>query len=202
VKETAVKLYKVGDRSRAICSFCAQVRSITFRERDVPLSSGKGSVHDVLAGVCDHCDHVVSIPQQSVPRVKEAVVRSRHAVEARIPRQLHDALGLACHELGFGAESSSVLFRYYLRRVSATKALRSRLSVLAASEEAAGGATARFSAKLNSQMFELFKGLERSAKLNRADVVKGLIIQMKQDVLDEKLDDVRSDLQNVMQLGG
>ncbi len=61
-----MKLYKVGDKSRAICPQCEQIRSPTFAERDVPLSSGTGMVHDVLVGVCDVCDTVVSVPQQSV----------------------------------------------------------------------------------------------------------------------------------------
>lgn len=194
-----MKLYKVGATSKAICSHCEQLRPITFAERDVPLSSRKGVVKDVLVGVCDVCDKVASIPQQSVPRIKESIRYSRHSVEARIPRHLLDALGLACHELGFGAESSPVLFRYYLRRVSSKATLRARLSSLAASEEARGPASARFSAKLNDDMFEMLRGIERTG-MSQSDVVKGLIMQMKKDVLDDKLEEVRRDLQEVMQL--
>lgn len=196
-----MKLYKEGDSSRAICSHCKQLRAITFAQRDVPLSSGKGLVRDVLVGVCDTCNTVASIPQQSVPRIKEVVRDTRHSVETRIPRHLLDALGLACHELGFGTESSSLLFRYYLRRAGSMARLRARLPTLAASEEASGPANARFSAKLNETMFKLMQEIERDG-MKQSDVVKGLIVQIKKDVLDDKRADVRKDLQAIMLLAG
>lgn len=195
-----MKLYKVGDKSKAICSHCKQMRAITFAERDVPLSSGKGTVKDVLVGACDVCDQVVSIPHQSVPRIKESIRNSRRPVEARIPRHLLDALGLACHDLGFGAESSQVVFRYYLRRVASKAKLRAQLPMLAASEEATGPASARFSAKLNDQMYELLQSIENSGGLTLSDVIKGLILQIKKDVLDDKVEEVRRDLREVMLL--
>jgi hypothetical protein len=68
-----MKLYRVGEKSKAICERCREVRPTTFRERSVPLSSGKGSVPIVLVAVCDACDSVVSVPQQSVPRIQEVV---------------------------------------------------------------------------------------------------------------------------------
>jgi hypothetical protein len=196
-----VKLYREGDSSKAICSHCGQLRPITFAERDVPLSSGKGVVRDVLVGVCKVCDEVVSIPQQSVPRIKESVHYSRHPLEARIPRHLLDALGLACHELGFGAESSALLFRYYLRRAGTKTRLRTRLPALAASDEAMGPANARFSAKLNDTLFTLLQEIERDG-IKQSDVVKALIVQIKKDILDDKREDVRKDLQNLMLLAG
>lgn len=68
-----MKMIEVGDKSKAICSRCSQMRAITFSERDVPPSSGKGTVRGVIVGVCDVCDDVVSIPHQSVPRIKEGL---------------------------------------------------------------------------------------------------------------------------------
>ena len=65
--------YKIGDKSKAICDSCQQVRTTTFQERDVPLSSGKDCAHDLLVAVCDHCDHIVAIPQQSVSRIQEPI---------------------------------------------------------------------------------------------------------------------------------
>jgi hypothetical protein len=67
-----MKLHNIGDKSQALCSFCKTRRTTTFAERDVPLSSGKGRVRDLLVAVCDTCDHVVAIPQQSVPRIKDS----------------------------------------------------------------------------------------------------------------------------------
>jgi hypothetical protein len=68
-----MKLYKVGEKSKAVCPFCKDVQPTTFRERDVPLRSGKGTVRDVLVAVCDKCDRVIAMPQQSAPRVAETL---------------------------------------------------------------------------------------------------------------------------------
>jgi hypothetical protein len=114
---------------------------------------------------------------------------------------LLDALGLACHELGFGAESSPILFRYYLHRASSKARSRAQLLKLAASEEAAGPASARFSAKLNEAMYQRLRELEREG-LKQSDVVRALIVLIKKDVLDDKRADVRKSLQELMLLAG
>jgi hypothetical protein len=61
-----------GDKSKAICSHCKKMVSTTFAYRDVPFSDGSGVVKNILVGVCDHCDLVVSIPAQSTPAISMA----------------------------------------------------------------------------------------------------------------------------------
>lgn len=197
-----MRLYKLGEKSRAICPSCKQLRTTTFQEREVPLSSGKGVVKDLLVAACDTCDHVVSIPQQSVPRVKEAVRSSRHSLETRVPRHLLDAVGLVCFALGQGPDAAAVLFRYYLQKVSTTKRARGRLAALCSSEEAQGRASARFSAKLSDELYERLKLLEQSTSLNQAEVVKGLMVQMKRDILDRERQDLRRDLTELLRVAG
>jgi len=196
-----MKMLKVGDSSKAICSRCAQVRPVTFSERDVPLSSGKGTVREVLVGVCDVCDDIVSIPQQSVPRIKESLSAPLYALETRIPRHLLDVLGLACHTLGFDVQSSSALFRYYLLHSSTTLKLRSHIGRLAASDEAQGKANARFSAKLTSHMHKRLQLIETDG-ISKSDAVKGIIVKIKKDVLDDSGRSVRTKLQEVLELVG
>lgn len=194
-----MKVYKLGEKSRMLCPVCRQLRTTTFRERDVPLSSGEGIVRDVLVGVCDHCDEVVSLPLQSVPRVKETIQSARHAVEARIPRHLHDIVNLVCVELGGSLDGAQLLFRYYLRRLVSQKALQvHHILTLASSEEASGTANARFSAKLNDRLYLDWK--ELTAQHKKADVVKGMIVQMKHDVLDQKKPEIRKELRTVLEL--
>ncbi len=199
-----MRLYKMGENSKAICQFCNRVRPTTFKERDVPLSSGKGVVPNVLAAVCDDCDRVVSIPQQSVPRIQEVIHYSRHAIEARIPRHLQDALVMSCYELGYGANESkqTILFRYYLQKVSQMKGVHARFSTLLDSEEAQGKSSARFSIKLNDELNNIFLKLERDTKLNKAEVVKGIIVQMKRELLDKKHKGLLEDLREIMFLAG
>lgn len=68
-----MKVYKLDEKSKGVCEDCGKMVSMTFQERTVPLSSGCGEVSGILAGVCDECNEVISIPQQSVPHVQEAL---------------------------------------------------------------------------------------------------------------------------------
>ena len=193
-----MKLYKVGDQSRAICPFCKETRSTTFREENVPLRSGKGTVRDVLVAVCDECHRVVGIPQQSAPRVAEIIQGARRSVEARIPRQLSDVMLLVCSELRAPA-TEATLFRYYLRRFSSQARLRGRLVALARKPDASGRASARFSAKLSDEAYDRFRSLVHATGLKPGGVVKGVIVQMKEDILDAKDARVRRELEGVLQ---
>ena len=67
-----MKIFKVDDKSKAVCADCIALVSTTFMLRNVPTSDGRGIVKQVLAGVCDHCDSVVSIPNQSAPFIDKA----------------------------------------------------------------------------------------------------------------------------------
>ena len=76
-----MKLYRPGDKSRAICTLCGSVVPTTLAPRDVPFSDGAGSARGVLAATCDHCGSVVAVPAQSTP----AITAARGAVHAPDP---------------------------------------------------------------------------------------------------------------------
>lgn len=65
-----MKLFKEGDKSKAICSSCEDVVSTTFKYRDVPFSDGVGCVKNILVSVCDCCGQVVATPPQSTPTIQ------------------------------------------------------------------------------------------------------------------------------------
>ena len=68
--EINMKLFKEGDKSKAICSFCKDVVSTTFKHRDVPFSDGIGVAKNILVSVCDCCGQVVATPPQSTPAIR------------------------------------------------------------------------------------------------------------------------------------
>ena len=68
-----MEIFKLGEKSKGVCNDCKKVVPTTFKLCTVPLSSGRGTVDNSLAATCDKCDHVVSIPQQSSSRIKEAL---------------------------------------------------------------------------------------------------------------------------------
>ena len=132
--------------------------------------------------MCDHCHNVVGIPAQSAPRIADKMRGVRHALEARIPRQLSDVVGLACHEL-HSPECEVALFRYYVHRIAGEERLRDRLKELARAPEAAGPASARFSANLNDEAYARFRALAKAAGLNTAGVIRGEVRQELETVL-------------------
>ena len=73
-----------NDKSRAVCEYCGLV-STTFLHRLVTMGNA-GAIH-VLAGVCDNCARVVSIPAQSTPEIKMALTQAKSTEGRFIPRQ-------------------------------------------------------------------------------------------------------------------
>lgn len=67
-----MKLFKEGDKSKAICSSCKGVVSTTFKYRDVPFSDRVGCAKNILVAVCDCCGQVVATPPQSTPDIRLA----------------------------------------------------------------------------------------------------------------------------------
>lgn len=199
-----MKLYKVGESSKAVCPFCKGIRSATFQERDVPLESGKGVVSGVLAAVCDSCEKVISIPQQSVPRIKDAIAKVREPVEARIPRHLSDVLVLSSSSFGdsVSRDTQLILFRYFLLRIASSRKLSSRIITLAKSDDAKGPASARLSVNLNSKQMESLEALKRSSHLGDSEIARGVLVQMKHDLLDRPKKSVVKDLRQMMALVG
>ena len=70
--EKMVKIYKVGNKSKAICHFCKDLVGTTFGYHTVPFNNGYGSVSNIMAATCDQCGSVVSIPAQSTTAIKKA----------------------------------------------------------------------------------------------------------------------------------
>ncbi len=71
--KAALKLHLPGGKGKAVCERDGRV-STTFRYRDVPFGDGSGVAKNILAGVCDRCGAVVSIPPQSTPAIRAARV--------------------------------------------------------------------------------------------------------------------------------
>ena len=108
------RILRDGDKGRAICEDCRARVTTTYRRRDVPMSDGSGLVRNVLVGVCDTCDTIVSLPQQSVPMVKAVVKRKRTSVEARVPVHVRDMLAMVSDAMGHGPGFDQHIVRFYI----------------------------------------------------------------------------------------
>jgi hypothetical protein len=65
-------LWNVGDSATNTCPRCHKVVRSHFELRTVQLIRSRLCVRDVLVDVCPECDHMISIPPQSVPQLREA----------------------------------------------------------------------------------------------------------------------------------
>ena len=63
------RVVKEGDKGRAICNSCG-LTIITYALRDVDFSDKSGTARGIIAGVCDNCKEVISIPAQSTTKIK------------------------------------------------------------------------------------------------------------------------------------
>lgn len=194
-----MKIYTQGEKSRGICECCKKLVSTTFKVSSVPLSSGKGHVNDILAGTCDSCGHIVSIPQQSSPRIKEVLTAKKRSIEVRLPIHLIDILILASDHFGMGApeQLKDSLIRYYIALADGDKAIAKNIKKFSESDFVKGSGY-RLSLKVNEAIYDRFEHLMESTKLNKTQVLKGLILQINEDVLQKPLKKRISDLEKVM----
>ena len=66
IKAAGVVMYKIGDHSRAIWSFCKEICTTTMDVRDLSVRNHPEIiVHNVLVAVCDQCGNIVGIPHQT-----------------------------------------------------------------------------------------------------------------------------------------
>lgn len=194
-----MKIYTEGEKSKGLCQICKKLVPTTFKVSSVSLSSGKGRVGGILVAKCDRCDHTVSIPQQSSPRIKEVLQTKKHSIEVRIPIHLLDILILASDHFEMGApdQLKDSLIRYYIALADENKGISRSIKKLSESEFAKGSGY-RLSFKVNEAIYQRFQHLMEHTKLNKTQLLKGLILQINEDVLQNPQKKIMNDLEKVM----
>lgn len=72
-------MFHEGDRSKAFCQDCLDVRPTVFVRRDVTSSDGSNLAKNMLVGVCTTCDRVLNIQPQTIPAIQNSRKNSRFA---------------------------------------------------------------------------------------------------------------------------
>lgn len=194
-----MKIYREGEKSKGLCRACKKLVQTTFIVSNVPLSSGKGRVEDFLVAKCDQCDSIVSIPQQSAPRIKETLFARKHSIEVRIPIHLLDILVLATDQFEAGSPEllKDSLVRYYISLADSDKKMSQNIIKFSESDFAKGSGF-RLSLKVNEVTYARFLHLMEQTKLNKTQLLKGLILQINEDVLQKPQKKRMSELENMM----
>lgn len=177
-----MKIYKVGDKQKAVCESCQSLTDATFMLRGVPFSDGSGTVKNVLAGVCDSCNEVVLIPHQSTPAIKKQLDTQKKAVETRVPAHMVDMLNLASMELGGSTDFSNALIKYYLHNLSEQKTSVKGLIKYLESDLAKGVAQKRISLKGRQVSKEIDNIKFKTSISSTTDVLKAVVLKINDDV--------------------
>lgn len=198
-----MKLLKVGDKSKAICYDCGELVHTTYKRRDVAFSDGNGVAKDILAGVCDQCDRVVSTPAQSTPAIKACREKAMVPVEAQLPAVYLDALDLACYRIDSSVTSDfrKRLLMYYVGKSSKNTAWSERLiGALKKKDEfeiVAEPSRKRLSIKVSQPMANEIAAVMKSTKLNKTDLIKSIVLQIHEDIIKPKIPKHMDELQTL-----
>lgn len=155
--------------------------------------------HGVLAGVCERCDAVVSLPAQVTPRMREArIPRKEEQLEARIPTHLEDVLYLLAYQFHASLQAfRPAVLRFYLGELLKDPTLADRVRQLAQSDLADAPARARVSLRVPTELLAAARETARAAGIARdSDLVRGILLAAKEDVLDGRHEE------RILRLGG
>lgn len=183
-----MNIVKEGDKGQVVCEDCGLV-TITYRLRDVPFSDKSGVVKNIIAGVCDKCGEVANIPRQSTPKIRAKFVETRKSAEFRVPAHFIDILSLASSKIdeNIGDELSKALVLYYVHNLETGRFASSNLKGLLSSAMADAPSTKRLSLKITGKTEnELISVVKKSGLSSNAEVIKGIILEIYEDILKPK----------------
>jgi len=193
-----MRIVKEGDKRQVVCSNCGLTQA-TYLLRDIDFSDKSGTVKNVLVAVCSTCKQVASIPKQSTAKVKAEYNKIKTPVDIRLPAHFLDILTLASQKIDPTLTDSfnKPLVLYYLHAMSSGRYQSTDLNILLDSELAKAKASKRFSVKLNDTSLNEINSLKNTQGLkNNTEVFKGVILQINEDIVQQKTPKHLPELQN------
>ncbi|WP_440905323.1 hypothetical protein ACMZOO_03025 [Catenovulum sp. SX2] len=193
-----MKIFKVGDTQKTICECCQSLENATFQLRDVPFSDGNGMAKNVLVGVCNKCNQVIVIPQQSAPTINKQMRANRKPIEVRVPAHFVDIMNSACAELGAKPEDSAALVKYYVSMLARDAIPIEGLKTYLKSDLAVGKSDKRISFKSAVIQQELTTLQTKAHIRSRSDTYKAVVLKIHDDVQIHPQPDLISQLKGVV----
>ncbi len=180
-----MRVVKEGDKGRAVCEFCG-LTTTTYALRDVDFSDKRGTVKNIIVGVCDNCMGVASIPSQSVPQIKSEYNKTLKPLETRVPAHFIDILNIAVKRIDNELDEGfcKPLFLYYLHNFSNGTFSDKNLPELLNSEIAKAKSSKRFSIKISEKTEkEIEYFINHSGLKSKSDLVKVVILKINSDIV-------------------
>ena len=185
-----MKVYKAGEKSKAVCEGCKATVATTFTYRDVPFDDGTGIVKDILVSVCESCEAVVAIPAQSTPAIKRAREVADIPLEVSLPASDLEILDLAAFRIdpNSTAKFRKSLLTWYLQRLSGDEVAIGRLSQHAAVLKKRHTSfqkipRRRLSFKVSPRTDHSMQEIMSSSGLTKTQLVRGIVHQIETDLI-------------------
>ena len=183
-----MKLYKQGDKSKAVCETCKDVISTTFDYRTVPFSEGSGEVKNILVAVCDACDAVIATPPQSTPAIKNARETATKSIEVKLPAPYLEILDLAAYRIDAMASTSfrKSLLTYYIHLhygLIKTDNMPKRSIVKSYPKKVP---TKRLSLKVAPRLYDEFEYIMDATDLKTTGMIKEIVQEIEKDIVRPK----------------
>jgi hypothetical protein len=198
-------LTKEGNRGIGGCEHCGPDVETRLQVRTYHLQQSNIDVPGALLDVCTVCGSTVAIPAQTTPRIGEArVPLKEEQLEARIPTHLEDVLYLLARDFAAPVQAfRPAVLRFYLAELMRDPGLAERVRLLAESELADAPTRARVSLRVPAELLEDARAAARAAGIGRdSDLVRGLLLAAKEDVLDRRHPERIARLSGAAQAGG
>jgi hypothetical protein len=200
-----MKLFKEGDKSKAICSCCKDVVLTTFKHRDVPFSDEIGVAKNILVSVCDFCSKVVATPPQSTPAIRLSRAKALKSVEAIVPSTLIDAINLAAYTVDpdFSQEFKKKALWFFVRDYAhkeheqAIQIKKDYLESAVKFGDARGTSRGRMSFKVSAAMFDDLQKAAETFGENQTETLKIAAFDFFKNVVEVKNNRLISKLKDI-----
>lgn len=181
-----LKIWHQGEQSEALCPTCKGWRATTFQYLPFLLEKSLIEVPDVLVGVCNVCDETIDLPHQSMPKLKEALRKEPSRVDARIPKELRDVIGVLATDFGGEPEPfAGGVMRYYMQAMTEDPTLAKRIGILSTSGEASGTPGGRLAFRLDKRLLAKALATLKGTSADKSALVRGIIVAAKHDTYDK-----------------
>ena len=183
-----MKILREGDRGYALAPERGRVE-IVYEYRTVELEKSKATVSNVLVGVDAETGEVLTVPTQSMPKLKAArEAKKEEVMSVRMPRELDDVLHLvADHYRVAPSQFAPAVIRYYLTLACADTDMARRLNTLSRSRLATGRCKKDLRLRMRPELLVWLRDVAVATEgATRSAMVRGAIVAAKEDVLDDR----------------
>lgn len=194
-----MKILREGDRGYALSPERGRVK-VVYQYRPFRLEEANVTVKDVLLGVDIETGDVLTIPAQSTPKLKAArEAKKEKVLSVRMPRELDDVLHLIADYYHAEPEQfSPAVIRYYLTSASQNAGLTRRIWKLSKDRLASGKLEGNLRLRVDRELHDwVYTTASRTEGLNQSDLIRGVIVAVKQDVLEGRAKKRRRELEAI-----